>query len=381
MRMLIDGTALLLPGGGVKNYLHYWLVHLLQAKQDGDRISIFPLLGQALGRLDHSRSDFSAFSTSIRLAMTRGSNRLGSWATKLISGRVDLFHESNTHVLNPPIGCKLTATIHDLSCWLMPELHQPETVMETRQFAARVLSRADRIIAISNHTRLDVARILGIREQRIETIYPGVADVFFQVSPADISRVALKYRLSTAYVLFLGTVEPRKNVAKLVDAYLHLPEPLRKDVGLVLAGRQGWRSDELVQRLRRGLPGVRWIEYVPEADIAPLTAGATVFAYPSLYEGFGFPVAQAMAAGVPVLTSNVSSLPEIAGDAALLVNPQDAEEISAELERMLFDGSLRRRLSGNGIERAASYRWDRCARQSLEFFHSVCDDRTTVRAN
>jgi glycosyltransferase involved in cell wall biosynthesis len=379
MRILIDGTALLLPGAGVKNYLHYWLFHLCRKAEEPDRISIFPLLGHSVRPLDPSQSDYGGFSTAIRLAMTRSSNLFGTWVTDLLSGRVDLFHEPNTHVLNPPGGCKLTATIHDLTCWLMPELHLPENVAETKQFAARVLARADRIIAGSNHTRLDAAQILHIPEERIEVIQYGVADAFFQVSPDEISRVGLKYKLSTPYILFVGTIEPRKNIDNLIDAYLGMPQAMRNEVELVLVGPEGWRSQDVVARLRAGLQGVRWLGYVPEADIAGLTAGAAVFAYPSLYEGFGLPVAQAMAAGVPVLTSNVSSLPEVTGGAAVLVNPRDALEIGAGLERMLADDSLRRELSAKGIQRAADYRWDRCAAKSLEFFHCAYEDRETVR--
>lgn len=372
MRILIDGSALLLPGAGVKNYLYYWLHHLCQMAQDPDRIRIFPFLGHDAGRLDHSQSNYDGFSTGIRLALTRASNRRGPWMTDIMCGRVDLFHESNTHVIHPPRRCKLTATIHDMTCWLMPELHSPENIAETKQFAARVLTRVDGLIAVSLNTRRTTAQILHIPEERIEVIHPGVADAFFDVSPAEIRRIASKYRLSRPYILFVGTLEPRKNLDNLIDAYLRLPESMRNDVELILAGCVGWRSEQLVERLRAGIPGVRWLGYVTEPDLAGLTAGALAFVYPSLYEGFGLPVAQAMAAGVAVLTSNVSCLPEIVGDAAILVDdPKSPDEISACLERILVDSSLRRRLGANGIQKASAYRGDTCAAQSLKFFHSV----------
>ena len=236
-----------------------------------------------------------------------------------------------------------------------------ENIAETKRFAARVLARADRLIAVSNNTRCDAAQILRVPQERIEVIHHGVADEFFYVSPDETRAAASKYGLSRPYILFVGTLEPRKNVDTLIDAFLQLPPSIRNDVDLVLAGAMGWRSQQLAERLRASIPCVRWLGYVAENDLAGLTAGAIIFAYPSLYEGFGLPVAQAMAAGVPVVTSNVSSLPEIAGDAAILVDPKSSLEISASLERLLLDPSLRQRLAANGVRKASPYRWDACA--------------------
>ena len=139
---------------------------------------------------------------------------------------------------------------------------------------------------------------------------------------------------------------------------------------LILAGPVGWGNTGVVERAQ-AMRGVRYIAYVPEADLAGITAGATAFAYPSLYEGFGFPVAQAMAAGVPVLTSNVSSLPEVTGPAAVLIDPRSAGEIAAGLDKLLTSPSLRENLSRDGRVRAERFRWAECARKSLAFFERV----------
>jgi len=199
------------------------------------------------------------------------------------------------------------------------------------------------------------------------TIHSGVASAFFHVSADAAAEVRTRYRLKRPFILSVGTIEPRKNLSLLVSAYRALPAYLQDEFQLVLAGPMGWADPATEERVR----GVRYLGYVPERDIAALTAAATVFAYPSLYEGFGFPVAQAMAAGVPVVTSNVSALPEIAGDAALLVDPRSEAELRDALNRLLLYPNIRTGMSARGRERAELFRWDTCAAKSWQFFQET----------
>jgi len=216
------------------------------------------------------------------------------------------------------------------------------------------------LIAISENTRADAIRLLSLDPERVEVIYPGVPEVYFGAQPRPAQH---------PYVLYVGTIEPRKNVDTLLDAWQAFR--LHNDFDLVIAGSSGWRSEKTMARLASRPLGVRYLGYVPEDELPGLTAGATAFVYPSLYEGFGFPVAQAMAAGVPVITSNTSCLPEVAGDGALLVDPRSPAEIQAALEKLLTSESLRDRLRRAGTDRARRYRWDACARRSLEFFRRL----------
>jgi alpha-1,3-rhamnosyl/mannosyltransferase len=179
--------------------------------------------------------------------------------------------------------------------------------------------------------------------------------------------VRSRHKLKRPFALFVGTIEPRKNLDVLIGAFSSLPPSIREEYELVIAGPMGWASPET----RARLAGARYLGYVPEADLAPLTAAASLFVYPSLYEGFGFPVAQAMAAGVPVLTSNVSSLPEIAGDAAELVDPRSPVEIRNALTRLLLAPETLARMAARGRERAARYQWSACAAASIEFFRNL----------
>jgi alpha-1,3-rhamnosyl/mannosyltransferase len=253
----------------------------------------------------------------------------------------------------------------------MPEMHAATNVNAAGHIADGIFRKAAGLIAISECTRMDAIRILRLRPEDIEVIYPGIAPAFFDVDKEQARAVARHYGLERPYVLYVGTIEPRKNVGVLLDAWREVARDLRGEFDLVIAGPYGWGEQSLYDRLQAGTPGVRYLGYVPEPDLAPLSAAATVFAYVSLYEGFGLPVGQALAAGVPVLTSNVSALPEVAGDAALLVDPRSPQEVHSALERLLLSPSLRSQLSDRGRVRAREFTWETCARKSWEFFERV----------
>jgi alpha-1,3-rhamnosyl/mannosyltransferase len=242
----------------------------------------------------------------------------------------------------------------------MPELHTSANVRADESLAKNIFQKADALIAISENTRADAIRLLGINPERIQVIYPGVPEVYFGAQPRPVER---------PYVLYVGTIEPRKNVDTLLDAWQGFR--LRNDFDLLIVGSLGWGSEKTMARLASRPEGVRYLGYIPEDELPGLTAGATAFLYPSLYEGFGIPVAQAMAAAVPAITSNTSCLPEVAGDGALLVDPRSPAEIQAALEKLLTSQSLRDQLRAAGADRARRYRWDACARQSLDFFRRL----------
>jgi glycosyltransferase involved in cell wall biosynthesis len=271
--------------------------------------------------------------------------------------KADVFHVSN-QIRFPPKDVKLTATIYDMTCRLMPELHTAANIRADESLAKNVLGRADRLIAISENTKADAVRLAGLNAERIDVIYPGVPEVYFGAQARPSER---------PYVLYVGTIEPRKNVDTLLDAWRGFR--FQGDFDLVIAGASGWAAEKTLARLASRPGGVRYLGYVAEDELPGLMAGASAFIYPSLYEGFGFPVAQAMAAGVPVITSNTSCLPEVAGEGALLVDPRSAEEINAAMEKLVTSPDLRQKLRTAGVARAQSeYRWEICARKSLEFF-------------
>ncbi len=367
MRITIDATPLLLRSAGVKNYLYYWLAALRRLAGEG-AVRTFPV-PMRLGALNHEGSLAGVSATLLGLARLHAGNYLrlpADWP----GAPGDVFHVSQ-QLWNPPRRAALTATLYDLTCWLMPEAHTAANVAAAHRFAQRVLRRAAGLIAISENTRADAARLLGLPAEKIEVIYPGVAEAFFAVRPEAVELLKARYRLERPYVLFVGTIEPRKNLARLLEAWQGLPASLREEFELVAAGPPGWGDPSLLHRLRAGTAGVRYLGYVPEKDLPALTAGAALFVYPSLYEGFGFPVAQAMAAGTPVLTSAISSLPEVVGEAGELTDPYSVREIGAALERLLTSPTRRAELAARGAERARRFRWEECARRSWRFFERV----------
>ena len=357
----------------MKNYLYYWTRHLRQEAYGADaahafHIRLFPFLDEA-SWLNHEGSVANPLATWMRLGtlflLNRFPNDISGWSDP----GVDLFHTCK--LLNPPRRAKLTATVHDLTCWLLPETHAPSNVAADKLFAERILKRADALIAVSEATRCDAVRILNLPPEKIRVIHHGIADPFFQVKPGDADVVRQRLGLARPYLLFVGTIEPRKNVDRLLNAWRDLSPSTRDAFDLVLAGPPGWAQSDTMARLRNPAPGVRYLGYVAEGDLPGLFAGATAFVYPSLYEGFGFPVAQAMAAGTPVITSCVSALPEIAGGAALLMDPLSEASLRDAMEEMLTSPSRRERSIELGRANASRFTWEECARKSLRFFEEV----------
>jgi alpha-1,3-rhamnosyl/mannosyltransferase len=362
MRVVIDASPLLVRSAGVKNYLYYWIEHLRRLAPES--IGIFPPLGD-LGPLTHEASTVSRWRTVAGLGALAVANRTPLPVLDWASRGADTFHATNL-IHRPPRRVRLTSTIHDMTSWLMPELHSSGT-LRADEYAAGLLRRAHGLIAVSECTKNDAVRVLGLAPERITVIHSGVPDRFFDVPPAEVEAVRARYSLKRPFVFALGTIEPRKNIPTLIEAFELLPASLRGEAELVLAGPMGWADAATAQRVRN----TRYLGYVPEADLAPLTAAAAVFAYPSLYEGFGFPLAQAMAAGVACVTSNVSSMPEIAGDAALLIDPRSVSELRNAIERLLLSPGLRSDLARRARERARRFTWDTAAQASLRFFEGV----------
>ena len=357
MRITIDASSTLVRSAGVKTYTYHWIAHLRRQAAPGEEIAAYPFLHH-LGQLNHERWALSLPAAALRLALVHAVNWLGPAALDGVVSGSDIFHASNL-AHHAPRRARLTATVHDLTTFLMPELHTAGNIRADRTFSEQILRRANGLIAVSENTRQDAIRVLGISPERVTTIYSGVAQEYFDAAPAARAK---------QYALYVGAIEPRKNLETLLDAWQLLRADLREVFDLAIAGPMGWAPKATRERIRTE---ATHLGYVPEADLPGLVAGAAVFVYPSLYEGFGFPVAQAMAAGAPVVTSNTSCLPEITGDAAALVDPRSAGEIAAALARLLESPTLRAELSESGRQRAQRYRWETCAAQSLEFFRQI----------
>jgi alpha-1,3-rhamnosyl/mannosyltransferase len=367
MHLHIDSIPLLVRSAGVKNYLFHWIVNLRQLLGD-ERVQMFPFLDQLPG-LDHEGSAVDGPGTLARQGLLFALNLWPNHALDLMTPAADIFHA--TKLLYPPRRSCLTATLHDMTCWLLPEFHQPANVAAEKRFAECIWKRASGLVAVSESTRRNAVQVLGLNPETIQVIYPGVAGAYFEAASEAAASARSRYGLHKPYALYVGTVEPRKNLDRLLDAWQTLPATIREQYDLVMAGPEGWQSVQTMARLRLATAGIRYMGYVPEPDLPGITAGATVFVYPSLYEGFGFPVAQAMAAGVPVITSHVSSLPEVTGGAAVLIDPQSPAELRDALDRLLTSPAARMHMAAAGRIRAQHFRWDECARKSVDFFERI----------
>jgi alpha-1,3-rhamnosyl/mannosyltransferase len=370
MKIVIDATSLLLPSAGVRNYLHYWLRSLLDHEPGDERIATYPFRLSVSSHLDHECSVSGKLGTGIRLNLARLFNIRSNPAIDFILLGANLFHASQ-HTANLPRLPKVTATIFDLSCWRTPQYHTTANVKATRRYGERTLKSADGLIAISGHARDDAIEVLRIPEDRIRVIYPGVAEPFFHVTESERQVAQTRYGIDRPYLLFVGCIEPRKNVGRIIQAYGLLSDSLRRDVQLIVAGPFGWESEELRNMLVEDQHHVRYLGYVPERDLPGLVGGAVALVYPSFYEGFGLPAAQAMAAGVPVIGSGRSCFPEVIGDSGILVDPDSVEELSTAFHRICTSPETAATLGLRGRIRAQRFRWSVCAGESLKFFRDV----------
>jgi alpha-1,3-rhamnosyl/mannosyltransferase len=369
MRVLVDATPILVESAGIKSYIHCWVKALRAYISGRDHLSLYPFLWK-VPALDHELSPNTSYGAWARISLTSVVNNLRKPALDFLCRSVDVFHVSH-HLTNLPNRTKLTATVHDMTCWTMPEVHTPANVCATRRYGNETLRRADALIAVSENSRRDCADVLGIPASRMEVIYPGIPDSYFDVAEADGRRVMWRYGLQRPYVLFVGCIEPRKNLGTLIRAWQDLYFMHKGNLELVVAGPRGWERPEVLSALDQ-TPGIRRLGYVPEPNLPGLFKGAELLVYPSLYEGFGLPVAQAMAVSTPIVTTNGSSLSEITGGGACLVDdPRDPDSLAATMQALLHSPDLRQILRVKARLQAERYRWARAARQSIDFFHRV----------
>lgn len=279
----------------------------------------------------------------------------------------------HVHYAGPiPSPCPLVVTVHDLSFRIFPEFFSPRDRAVLGTLVPRTLKRAAAVLVPSESALRDILRFYPMPAERI-TVTPEAAAAHFRPQPADeVSRVKTQYGLAARYVLAVGNLQPRKNLERLLSAFANLASRV-DDVQLVVVGQKAWRGDGLERLvMRMGLAArVRLTGYVPASDLAAIYSGAAVFCYPSLYEGFGLPVLEAMACGAPVVTSDSSSLPEVAGDAAILVDPTSVGKLSLALESLLSSEVNREALRRRGLARAAKFSWRRTAALTAGVYDAV----------
>jgi glycosyltransferase involved in cell wall biosynthesis len=368
----IDYTPAHEQGGGIGRYVR----ELVAALAEQDKQSAYRLFiaGAERSRLPSApAANFCYRATRLSpLTLARLWHRARlPLPVELFVGNVRLFHATD-FVLPPTLPQTRTLlTVHDLSFARVPESAAPRLRAYLEAVVPRSARRADHILADSAATKADLIALYGMPEAKITVLYSGVSDAFRPVrDSAAQAAVRAKYGIGDApYVLSVGTLQPRKNYERLMQAFAALP-PRWKDLKLVIVGGRGWLDAPIYDCARAMRERVILTGFADEADLPALYSGAACLAFPSLYEGFGLPVLEGMACGTPVLTSNVSSLPEVAGDAALMVAPHSVEAIRAGLLALLEEDSAARaaRLT-RGFAQAARFTW-RSAAQRLRAIYA-----------
>lgn len=285
---------------------------------------------------------------------------------------IALYHEPNYIPIR--YDAPVVTTIHDLSWLRYPETHPVDRIRWLERAMPRALAETAAILVDSEFVRQEVLATFGIDPARVHTAQLGVSAAFRPRGDAE-TRPTLDALdlVHGEYVLAVGTIEPRKNIRHVLDAYARLPDAARRRHPLVIAGAKGWRAEDLEKALRalveRGL--IRFLGYVRDEDLPILYAGAAAFVFASLYEGFGLPPLEAMASGVPALVANRASLPEVTGDAALKLDPDRPDETALKLASLLEDRAVHDDFARRGLARAAGFTWDACAQATLRVYRSV----------
>jgi glycosyltransferase involved in cell wall biosynthesis len=288
---------------------------------------------------------------------------------ELFAGRIDLLHAPD--FVLPPTRARALLTVHDLTFMVHPETADAGLRRYLAASVPRSLRRADLVLVDSQATAADLGRLLGVAPARTRLLYPGVEARFRPLPAAEVEPVRAELGLPAQFLLFVSTIEPRKNLVRLIAAFDRLiGDGAHPGLDLVIAGRRGWMYDEVFAAVERhGLTGrVRFLDFVADRQLPALYNLARAFVYPSLYEGFGFPALEAMACGTPVVTAAVSSLPEVVGTAAVLVDPLDVESIAAGMAQALREPE---RLRAAGPPQARRFSWEASGRTLVEIYHGL----------
>jgi glycosyltransferase involved in cell wall biosynthesis len=349
------------------------------ARPDRTGVGVYAAsLIEALARLDSENDYFLCYRFS-RLKHRKHfpAPPGGNFRTKIIQEplnvlfprKLDVFHGVDAR-LPAYRGVKKVVTLHDVFSLISSDFSDEAFISKKRSRYRELARSADRVIAVSRSTRDDVIEHLGIPAERIAVIPHGVDPRYRPADPDAASAAAARHGIAGPYLLFVGSISARKNLVRMLEAFAALPAALRDATTFVMAGKVTYGGEEALAAVERlGLKDrVRHLGFVPHADLPALYAGASVFMFPTLYEGFGLPILEAMACGTPVVASNLSSHPEVAGGAALLVDPSDRSAIAAATARLLEDESLRAECIAKGYARAKGFTWERAARQTLALY-------------
>jgi glycosyltransferase involved in cell wall biosynthesis len=379
MRIFVEGSSILKNRSGVGQFAKR-LVEAYVKKYPQDSVTIFGFKFFTQG--DYGRPIPQGGNVSYRVIRWMPGRVYNMLFRLGMALPIDIFLARRPDVilypnfLRWPVLNRKTKTIviiHDLSFIYFPQYANPINLSDTTRFVPRAVKKASHIMTISLNSRKEIMDYFKVPASKISIVSPAVDTNFFYKRPAsEVNKVRAKYKLPKHYILYEGTIEPRKNIEGLLAAYEQLDEGLQSKYGLVLAGGKGWQDGGITQaisRLKRKGLNIVQTGYVPDEDAPAIFSGAAIFTFPSHYEGFGIPPLEAMACGVPVISANNSSLPEVIGNAGILVDINSQTELTSAIEKLLKDEKLQKDLINRGYQQIKNFSWDKSAgqlKQALE---------------
>ncbi len=370
MHIAIDAHAVGANLGGNETYA----VNLIEALAEIDQSNLYTLYVTKQSAIDRFSNRWPNVKVTPTLPHTPLVRIPLTLSAELRKHPVDVLHVQYTA---PPLApCPVVATIHDLSFEHLPETFNRRSWMQLRLTVRRTARRAAHLITLSEYSRNDIHETYKIPLERI-TVTPAAAPQRFArvTNATEIESVRQKYRIRESYILTLSSIQPRKNLVRLIEAYSYLKEH-HLGAGLpqlVIAGKKGWLENEVfrVANESTAAKDILFTGYVPGAELPALLTGALCFVYPSYFEGFGLPVLEAMQCGTPVIAGNRTSLPEVVGDAGILIDPFDHKDIANAMARMVASSECRQEFSERGIKKASTFNWLETARLTLQTYRQV----------
>lgn len=362
-----------LVGSGIDGIGHY-TYELYKALQSFPSVNLTTYsYGVSVNKdiLNTSTYQFNKYSHELVKSFVFPSSRVKS---QLGETKVDIIHATD-HIIPLVQDVPLVATLMDTIPLSHPEWCNQTILWRMKvNLWKKIAQRADHILTISEYSKSEIIRYFEIESERISVVGLGVEQRFFSsIQEQERKRVLEKYNISGNYVINIGTLQPRKNIESILDAMRTLPAHIRKTHKLVIVGRYGWGCESQVQELKKAEREgwCRWLSYVSDTDLRALLQSASLMVFPSLCEGFGLPTLEAFASKVPVVASNTSSIPEVAGDSALLVDPLNSSDIASAISTIIEDKELSDKLTQKGYEHAKEMTWQRCAEGTIEVYKKV----------
>lgn len=378
LKILIEGSPMFRSRSGVGQYV-YRLFDALFALDKTQHYTIYGFMFMGKKLFDPYQG--RAYNISYRLVRWFPSKVLNVFSRRLFVPPIDLMTTSKpdlfvfTNFIRPPLplGSKSISFIYDLSFIYHGEHSDKKNRQIMTREAPKSARKSDAVVTISENSKNEIIKYCKIDPAKVHIVHPALDHKeYYPRTSVEQATVAKKFEIKGEYILFTGTIEPRKNIIGVLNSYAELPQKIRDKYTLVLAGGKGWNDQEIYKRLNELKPEkIIMTGYVADEDMPALYSGASLFVFPTLYEGWGMPVVEAMACGAPVITSNNSSMPEAGGDAAIFVDAQDTQNLTKQIERVLSDKKLAGDMVKKGIAHASKFSWEKSAKNLKKVIDQV----------